>query len=78
MEIKVIGGGCDRCGKLYENVLEAVSRLGLDAHVERVEDLVQIVKLGVMTAPAVLVDGTLVVSGQVASPKKLMKILQKH
>lgn len=76
MEIKIIGAGCDTCGKLYDNVCQAVRELGLDARVEKVEDLVEIVKLGVMTAPAMLVDGQMVVSGQVPGVKKLVKILK--
>lgn len=76
MEIKIIGAGCDTCGKLYDYACQAVAELGLDAKVEKVEDLVEIVKLGVMTAPAMLVDGKMVVGGQVPSVKKLVKILR--
>lgn len=77
MNIKVLGEGCDKCSQLYENTLEAVAQLGLDAQVEKVESLIDIVKLGVMTAPSLMVDGRLVVSGQVASTKAIMKLLQK-
>jgi len=76
MEIKVIGAGCDKCGQLYENVLEAVKQTGVDAEVQRVEDLVEIVQLGVMTAPSMLVNGKLVVSGRVPNVKKLVEILK--
>lgn len=78
MIIKVIGEGCKDCDKLYENVIEAVNELNLDAKVEKVEDLIEIVKLGVMTSPSVMVDGKLVVSGNVASVKNLVKILKKE
>lgn len=78
MIIKVIGEGCKDCDKLYENVTEAVNELNLDAKVEKVEDLIEIVKLGVMTSPSVMVDGKLVVSGNVASTKNLVKILKKE
>lgn len=78
MIIKVIGEGCKDCDKLYENVTEAVNELNLDAKVEKVEDLIEIVKLGVMTSPSVMVDGKLVVSGNVASVKNLVKILKKE
>lgn len=76
MEIKIIGAGCDTCGRLYDYACQAVAELGLDAKVEKVEDLVEIVKLGVMTAPAMLVDGKMVVGGQVPGVKKLVKILR--
>jgi len=72
MEIKVIGEGCEKCDKLYENTLLAIEELGLDAKIEKVEDLMDIVRLGIMTTPSVMVDGKLIISGRV--PKKYMMI----
>ena len=77
MTIKVLGEGCERCGKLYENTKEALAQLGIEAEVEKVDDLLEIVKLGVMSAPSLMVDGKLLVSGQVASVKTIMKLLSK-
>ena len=54
MVIKVIGMGCENCDKLYENVMEAVKETGSDAVVEKVGDLMEIVKLGVMAAPSLM------------------------
>ena len=45
MNLKVIGEGCDRCDALFENTIEAVTQLGLDAEIEKVSDLIEIVKL---------------------------------
>lgn len=78
MEIKVIGEGCEKCDTLFNNTLDAILELGLDAQVEKVEDLIEIVKLGVMTAPSLMVDGKLIVSGQVASTEKIIKLLKKY
>lgn len=61
MELKVIGGGCDECDRLYENVSEALKRLEMSAQIERVSELIDIVKLGVMTAPSLMKDGKLIV-----------------
>ena len=77
MEIKVIGTGCDQCDRLYENTREALRTLGLEAHVEKVEDLVEIVKLGVMTAPSLMVDGKLVISGREAKTREIIKLLSR-
>lgn len=77
MNIKVIGTGCDKCDKLYDNVKEALSQLGMEAELEKVEDLMEIIKLGVMTSPSLMIDGKLVVSGQVASKDAVIKLLQK-
>ncbi len=78
MDIKVIGAGCENCGKLYDNTLAALRQLGTDAPVERVGDLVEIVKLGVLSAPSLMVDGQLLISGRVASRKEIVKVLKKH
>ena len=75
MEIKVIGMGCRDCDTLYENVLEAVEKLQLDAKIEKVEDLAEIVRLGVMSAPALMADGRLLVAGRVPKTKEIEKLL---
>ena len=76
MQIKVIGTGCDKCDKLYANTQEALAELGVEAQLEKVEDLLEIVKLGVMTSPSLMIDGKLVVSGQVVSKDKLKELLR--
>lgn len=76
MNIKVIGMGCDKCDTLYANVLEAVAEAGVEAEIEKIEDLVEIVTLGVMTAPSLMIDGKLVVSGKVAKTKEILKYLK--
>ena len=51
MEIKVIGMGCDKCDALYANTLAALEKAGITARVEKVEDLVEIVRLGSWPPP---------------------------
>lgn len=77
MNIKVIGAGCEKCGKLYDNVMEAVQETGCAAEVEKVDDLLEIVKLGVMSAPSLMIDGKLVVAGRTAKKDEIVKILKK-
>ena len=77
MNIKVIGSGCDSCNALYANVWAALVRSGKEAEIERVEDLIEIVKLGVMSVPAVMIDGKLVISGRVAEQDEILAILNK-
>ena len=76
MNIKVIGEGCEKCDKLYENVLEAVKEVNCEAEIEKVSDLIEIVKLGVMTAPSVMIDGKLVVSGRVSKKEEIIRLLK--
>ena len=75
MEIKVIGEGCEKCDKLYENTCLAVKELGVEASIDKVEDLMDIVRLGVMTTPSVMVDGKLIISGRVPKVKEIIKLL---
>ena len=76
MDIKVIGAGCDKCDAMYDAVGRAVADLGLDATVEKVEDLVEIVRLGVMQSPALRVDGRVVSAGRVLKPKEARRLLE--
>ena len=76
MEIKVIGTGCEKCGKLYENTLEAVKAACVEANIQRVEDLLDIVRLGVMSSPALMIDGKLVVAGRIAKVDEIRKLLE--
>jgi len=78
MNIKVLGEGCEKCRQLYENTKEAVKELGIDAEIEKIEDLIEIVKLGVLSAPSLMVDGEILVSGQTTSVKRIKKLLQKY
>ena len=65
MNIKVIGSGCENCDKTNAIIAECVEELGIDAKIERV------------AAPSVMIDGKLVISGQVPSKKQMMKVLKK-
>ena len=78
MNIKIIGSGCPDCSKLYDNTMEALRELHMEAEVEKIGDLIEIVKLGVLAAPSLMIDGKLVVSGKVAGRKEIVKLLKKH
>ena len=78
MDVKIIGEGCPDCSRLYDNTVSALSELGLDARITKVGDLIEIVKLGVMSAPSLMVDGKLLVAGKVATQKEIVKLLKKH
>lgn len=78
MDIKVIGSGCPDCNRLHANTLEALDELGMEATVTKIGDLLEIVKLGVLSAPSLMVNGKLVVSGKVASKKEIVKLLKKY
>ena len=78
MDIKVIGARCDKCGKLYTNTLEALSELGVEVPVEKVEGLMEIVSLGVMSSPSLMVNGKLLIAGRIASKGEIVDLLRPY
>lgn len=73
--IQVLGTGCKKCAALKENVEEALKNLGVEAAVEKIEDINEIVKFGVMIPPALAVDGEVKIAGKVASTEEIMGLL---
>jgi len=76
MKIQVFGTGCAKCKKLTENTEAALRELGLDAEVEKVTDMKEIVKAGVLTTPALAVDGKVKAVGKVLSPAEIKAVLK--
>jgi small redox-active disulfide protein 2 len=77
MEIKVLGTGCQKCKTLEQATRDMVNQLGLDAHVSKVEDIVQIMNYGVMRTPALVIDEKVVMSGRLPNSTELKEILSK-
>jgi small redox-active disulfide protein 2 len=69
--VQVLGTGCAKCAKLKEHADAAVSELGIDASVEKVDDIVEITKFGVMMTPALAIDGEVKVVGKVPSVEEI-------
>ena len=63
MEIKVLGPGCANCHKVEETVREAVKELGMNAKIEKVTDMIEIMKY-TMSTPGIVVNGKLKYSGK--------------
>ncbi len=75
MVIKVLGTGCAKCHQLEENARKAVAELGSDATVEKVENIKDIMKYGVMKTPALVVDEKVKVMGRVPTTDEIKKYL---
>jgi small redox-active disulfide protein 2 len=73
--IQILGTGCPKCGKLAEAAEEAAKALGLEYRLEKVTDIGEIIRFGVMTTPALAVDGVVKVAGKVPSPEEIRQIL---
>ena len=69
MKIQVFGPGCAKCNKLAENARQAAEELGLDYTLEKVTGIDEMLALGVMTTPALVVDGEVKLVGKAASVK---------
>ncbi|MEY3636604.1 MAG: hypothetical protein RL147_1033 [Actinomycetota bacterium] len=76
MEIKVLGPGCKNCVTLDRIAHEVVRELGISATFEKVEDYAAIASYGVMSTPALVVNGNVVLSGRVPTPRHLKEILE--
>lgn len=75
MKIEVLGTGCAKCKTLYEAVQVAVKEKGVEAEVVKVEDIPSIMKYGVMSTPALVIDGKVKFSGKVASVAEIAGML---
>lgn len=75
MKIEVLGTGCAKCKTLYENAKKAVEESGKSAEVVKIEDIPTIMKYGVMSTPALVIDGKLQFSGKVASVAEIRSML---
>jgi small redox-active disulfide protein 2 len=75
MRIQVLGTGCAKCKTLTANAEQAVRELGLEVKVEKVEDIKEIMKFGVMTTPALVLDGKVRVTGKVLPPNAIKEML---
>ena len=75
MEIKILGPGCPKCKTLEKLTREVVEQNSIDATVTKVDDIVEIMNYGVMTPPALVVDGKVVVKGRIPSAEEIRKLI---
>ena len=67
MKIEILGTGCPKCEKLYENAQAASGKAGGENEISKVTDLKEISKYGVMLTPALVIDGKVKASGKIPS-----------
>lgn len=75
--VKVLGSGCANCNALEQAAKEALARLGMDTAVGHVTDFAQIAAYGVMSTPALVVDGQVVSSGRVLTADEAAELIRK-
>jgi small redox-active disulfide protein 2 len=77
MEIKVLGPGCLKCEQTEKNVKEAVQESGLNVKIEKVTDVMEIAKYGVLGTPAVVVEGEVKCVGKIPDKDEIMTWIKK-
>ena len=75
MKIQILGAGCPKCRQLVANVEAAIEKLGIDAVVEKVEQIPEILKFGVMMTPALVLDGEVKFTGKVLPINEIEQML---
>lgn len=73
--VKILGSGCAKCNDLEKNVVEALKQLGESTEVEHVTDFVTIASYGVMTTPALVIDGKVISYGKVLKVEEAIKLI---
>jgi small redox-active disulfide protein 2 len=73
MEIKVCGPGCANCTKAESIVKEVVTGVGIDAEIIKITDFVEMAKLGVLSTPAIVINGSIKCVGKVPTKKEVME-----
>jgi len=73
--VQILGAGCPKCKLLMVNAEVAVKALGIEATIEKVEKIADIMKFGVMTTPALVVDGQVKSAGRVLSADEIGRML---
>ena len=77
VKIEVLGTGCAKCKSLTKNVEKAVSELGIQADIVKVDNIQEIMDRCVMMTPALYVDGKSVMMGKTATVEEIKRMLKK-
>jgi small redox-active disulfide protein 2 len=76
MKFEVVGSGCRKCSELEKRVREAVSALGINADVEHIYDVSRLIEMGVVSTPALLLDGKVILSGILPTVEYLTSLIR--
>ena len=75
MNIKVLGPGCPKCKTTYNTVLEALQQTGVEAQVEKIEDIEEMMRYNVLTTPVLMIDEVARIKGRVADINEIKQLL---
>jgi len=75
-QLKVIGPGCPKCKTTYQNTLEAIKQSGVEAEVEKIESLEEMLKYNVLTTPVLMIDEKAIIKGRIAQVSEIIELLK--
>ena len=78
MKIKILGSGCTKCNNLEKTVHNVLSELAIDAEVQKIGNIMQIMNYGVMQTPGLVINEELIFSGNVPPKERIKQLLLQH
>lgn len=75
MDIKILGTGCPKCSNLEKITRKAVEKAGIEAQIEKVEDIMEIMEYGIMRTPGLVINGEVKIAGRLPSEKEIIELL---
>ncbi|MDD3058068.1 MAG: thioredoxin family protein [Sphaerochaeta sp.] len=76
MKVQILGTGCPKCKALEANAIKAIEDASLDAVIEKITDIDQIMDMGVMMTPALAVDGEVLSVGKVLNKDQVLALVK--
>ncbi len=76
-KVKVLGPGCNKCKKADKMVRATIEKMGIDATVEKVEDVTEIMKYNIIATPAIVVDEVVKIKGKIPKEDEIIKALSE-
>lgn len=73
--IKVLGPGCGKCKTTYNNVLDALKETGIQANVEKIEDIEEMMKYNILSTPVLMIDDVIKIKGRIAHTNEIKTLL---
>lgn len=78
MKIQVLGTGCTKCQLLTQHVITAIKELDIAVEFEKVESIAEIMQFGVMSTPALVINGTIVLTGRIANVQEIKNFIAHY
>ncbi len=75
MDIKILGTGCPKCNSLEKITRKALDKAGIEAQIEKVEDIMEIMEYGIMRTPGLVINGEVKIAGRLPSEKEITELL---